>query len=49
MLELRNICFSVPESDSGSESPKLQTIIDDVGFTFEQRRLLCHYRPQRVR
>ena len=36
MLELRNISFSVPESDSGSESPKLRRIVDDVGFTFER-------------
>jgi len=36
MLELRNIGFSVPESDSGSESPPLRTIIDNVTFTFEK-------------
>jgi Fe-S cluster assembly ATP-binding protein len=36
MLELRNISFSVPESDSQSASPKLKTIIDDVSFTFKK-------------
>jgi Fe-S cluster assembly ATP-binding protein len=36
MLELRNIGFSVPESDSGSQPPPMQTIIDNVTFTFEK-------------
>jgi len=35
MLELLNITFRVPESDSTVEGPSRRTIIDDVNFTFE--------------
>jgi len=35
MLELQNIVFKAPDSDSESEAPSLKTIIDDVSFKFE--------------
>ena len=38
MLELRNITFRAPESDSGSESQSLRTIINDVSFIFKPGR-----------
>jgi Fe-S cluster assembly ATP-binding protein len=38
MLELRNIGFSVPGSDSGSEPKAPKTIVEDISFTFEPGR-----------
>ncbi|MFO7911934.1 MAG: ATP-binding cassette domain-containing protein, partial [Desulfotignum sp.] len=38
MLQLQNITFTVPASDSGTEPPSGQTIINDVSFAFEQGR-----------
>ena len=35
MLELQNISFTAPESDSGSDSPPVRSIINDISFTFE--------------
>lgn len=35
MLELQNISFKAPASDSGSDSPPVQSIINDISFTFE--------------
>ncbi|MDT8378250.1 MAG: ATP-binding cassette domain-containing protein [Desulfotignum sp.] len=35
MLQLQNITFTVPASDSGTEPPDEQTIINDVSFEFE--------------
>jgi len=35
MLELQNISFKAPESESGKESPALRSIISDMSFTFE--------------
>jgi hypothetical protein len=34
MLQLQNITFTVPASDSGTEPPDEQTIINDVSFAF---------------
>lgn len=38
MLELRDIGFSVPDSDAGAEPGFRKTIVDDITFTFEPGR-----------
>ena len=38
MLELRNIGFSVPVSDSAAEPDSQKSIVDDITFTFEPGR-----------
>lgn len=35
MLELKNLKFVAPASDSDEESPRMRTIIDDVSYRFE--------------